>query len=61
MKCFFVVIISNFLCFFLLLKVLSILLLSSYPFIGMLAGVDQTLLVNFASVLKNVLSVSAVC
>ncbi|KAK4800044.1 hypothetical protein SAY86_025409 [Trapa natans] len=38
--------------------VLSILLLTSYPFIGKLTGIILTLLINLASILKNVLSVS---
>ncbi|KAF6151939.1 hypothetical protein GIB67_010513, partial [Kingdonia uniflora] len=40
--------------------VLSIPLLSSYPFIAMLSGLSLHLLLNCASILKNVLSVSAV-
>ncbi|KAK4749851.1 hypothetical protein SAY87_027300 [Trapa incisa] len=39
--------------------VLSILLLTSYPFIGKLTGIILTLLINLASILKNVLSVSS--
>ncbi|GMY19950.1 protein ZINC INDUCED FACILITATOR 1-like isoform X1 [Fagus crenata] len=38
--------------------VLTIPLLSSYPFIAMLSGLSLTLLIDCASVLKNVLSVS---
>ncbi|XP_024031134.1 protein ZINC INDUCED FACILITATOR-LIKE 1 [Morus notabilis] len=38
--------------------VVTILLLSSYPFISMLSGVTLTLVINCASLLKNVLSVS---
>ncbi|XP_058079219.1 protein ZINC INDUCED FACILITATOR 1-like [Magnolia sinica] len=38
--------------------ILSIPLLSSYPFIAMLSGLSLTLLINCASVLKNVLSVT---
>lgn len=43
------------------LKVSTIVLLSSYPFIAMLKGIRLTLLVNSASILKNVLSVSSQC
>lgn len=42
-----------------LLKVLSILLLTGYPFIAELTGVGLTLLINFASISKNLLCVSA--
>ncbi|XP_024031110.1 protein ZINC INDUCED FACILITATOR 1 isoform X2 [Morus notabilis] len=38
--------------------VATIALLSSYPFIAMLSGVTLTLMINCASLLKNVLSVS---
>ncbi|GMN67459.1 hypothetical protein TIFTF001_036521 [Ficus carica] len=38
--------------------VLTIALLSSYPFIAKLSGITLTLLINCASLLKNVLSVS---
>ncbi|XP_031380096.1 protein ZINC INDUCED FACILITATOR-LIKE 1-like isoform X2 [Punica granatum] len=38
--------------------VLSILLLTSYPFIAKLTGIGLALLINFASISKNVLSVS---
>ncbi|XP_057980961.1 protein ZINC INDUCED FACILITATOR-LIKE 1 [Malania oleifera] len=40
--------------------VLSILLLSSYPLMAMLSGFSLTLVLNSASVLKNVLSVSII-
>lgn len=39
-------------------QILSIPVLSSYPFIAMLSGVTLTLLINCASLVKNVLSVS---
>ncbi|KAJ6749535.1 hypothetical protein OIU85_000197 [Salix viminalis] len=38
--------------------VLTILLLSSYPFISLLRGLTLMLLINCASILKNVLSVA---
>ncbi|XP_048232088.1 protein ZINC INDUCED FACILITATOR-LIKE 1 isoform X2 [Ricinus communis] len=40
--------------------VLSIPLLASYPFIAMLSGFSLTLMLNCASILKNVLSVSII-
>ncbi|XP_024977875.1 protein ZINC INDUCED FACILITATOR-LIKE 1-like isoform X1 [Cynara cardunculus var. scolymus] len=40
--------------------VLSIPLLSTYPYIAMLSGLTLALVLNFASVLKNVLSVSII-
>ncbi|XP_021625756.1 protein ZINC INDUCED FACILITATOR-LIKE 1 isoform X2 [Manihot esculenta] len=40
--------------------VISIPLLSSYPFIAMLSGFSLTLLLNCASIMKNILSVSIV-
>ncbi|XP_058079218.1 probable peptide/nitrate transporter At3g43790 isoform X6 [Magnolia sinica] len=40
--------------------ILSIPLLSIYPFIAMLSGFSLTLLINCASVLKNVLSVTVI-
>eukprot|EP00258_Populus_trichocarpa_P045807 XP_024461826.1 protein ZINC INDUCED FACILITATOR-LIKE 1 isoform X2 [Populus trichocarpa] len=39
---------------------LSILLLSSYPFIAMLSGLGLSILINCASIMKNVFSVSIV-
>lgn len=41
------------------MKVLTIPLLSSYPFISLLSGLSLTLLIDCASMLKNVLAVSA--
>ena len=41
------------------MKALSIPLLSSYPFIATLSGLSLALLIGCASLLKNVLSVSA--
>ncbi|GMN59272.1 hypothetical protein TIFTF001_028360 [Ficus carica] len=40
--------------------VISIPLLSSYPFIAMLSGVSLWLFINLASVMKNVLSISII-
>ncbi|KAJ8635318.1 hypothetical protein MRB53_009585 [Persea americana] len=43
-----------------LAAILSIPVLSSYPFIAMLSGVTLTLLINCASLVKNVLSVTVI-
>ncbi|CAN4111348.1 unnamed protein product [Withania somnifera] len=40
--------------------VLSILLLTSYPYIAMLSGINLAVVINFASMMKNILSVSIV-
>ena len=40
------------------MQVISILLLSSYPFIAMLSGLGLSILINCASIMKNVFSVS---
>ncbi|KAJ4849657.1 hypothetical protein Tsubulata_043184 [Turnera subulata] len=40
--------------------VLSILLLTGYPFIAFLSGIGLSVLINFASILKNLLSVSII-
>ncbi|KAG6763345.1 hypothetical protein POTOM_030759 [Populus tomentosa] len=40
--------------------VISILLLSSYPFIAMLSGLGLSILINCASIMKNVFSVSII-
>ncbi|XP_060218275.1 protein ZINC INDUCED FACILITATOR-LIKE 1-like [Lycium barbarum] len=40
--------------------VLSILLLTSYPYIAMLSGITLSVLMNFASMMKNILSISIV-
>lgn len=44
--------------FWFYVKVLSVPLLSSYPLIAMLSGLGLSLLVNCASLFKNVLCVS---
>lgn len=49
----------GFLLTFRLLQVISIPLLSSYPFLAELSGLILLLLLNFASMLKNILSVSS--
>ncbi|RRT57831.1 hypothetical protein BHE74_00031795, partial [Ensete ventricosum] len=45
---------------FLIWKVLTIPVLAAYPFMSKLSGLQLTLIVNCASLLKNVLSVSIV-
>ncbi|MCD7465545.1 Protein ZINC INDUCED FACILITATOR-LIKE 1 [Datura stramonium] len=39
---------------------LSILLLTSYPYIAMLSGITQSVVVNLASMMKNILSISII-
>lgn len=42
------------------MQVLSILLLASYPFMANLHGLELTILINIASLLKNMFAVSPV-